>query len=256
MNLRPITTVLDRAASDGHAVTVWWRDDDAVAATPQLDRLFAIARRVQASLAIAAIPARIEPSLAARLQDEPGSRLLVHGLNHLNHAEHGQRPAEFGDDRPLSALEGDARDALARARAAAGSLVLPVFVPPWNRLSPALAAALPRLGYAGLSTFGASALIPGLAVVNTHLDPVDWRGSRSALSPEALAAALERALTFPEPVPVGLLTHHVMFDEPLWGLTNDLTELLAAHPAVRFASPAGLWATKGVIELRSSDDLT
>jgi hypothetical protein len=157
MNLRPIRTVLDRAASDGRVVTFWWRDDDAIVATPQLDRLLAIARAMQASVAIAAIPARIEPSLPARIRDEPGSRVLVHGLHHLSHAKPGQKPAEFGDDRPVSALEGDARDGLAQARAVAGALLLPVFVPPWNRLSPALAATLPQLGYAGLSTFGASA---------------------------------------------------------------------------------------------------
>jgi hypothetical protein len=256
MNLRPIRTVLDRAASDGRVVTFWWRDDDAIVATPQLDRLLAIARAMQASVAIAAIPARIEPSLPARIRDEPGSRVLVHGLHHLSHAKPGQKPAEFGDDRPVSALEGDARDGLAQARAVAGDLLLPVFVPPWNRLSPALAATLPQLGYAGLSTFGASASVQGLAVVNTHLDPVDWRGSRSALSPDALASALDRALEWSGAGPIGLLTHHLMFDEPLWSLTAQLAEVLAAHPAVRFVAPAGLWATKGVIELRSSDDLT
>jgi hypothetical protein len=256
MNLRPIRTVLDRAASEERALTVWWRDDDAVAATPELDRLFAIARRVEAPLAIAAIPAGIEPSLPARVRDEPGSRLLVHGLSHRNHAEPGHKPAEFGGDRHLTALERDAREGLARARAVGADALLPVFVPPWNRFSPALAPALARLGYAGLSTFGPPAPAQELPVVNTHLDPVDWRGSRSALAPEQLAAALERALASPEAGPVGLLTHHLMFDEALWRLTSGLTELLAGHPAVRFAPPAELWTTNGVIELRSSDDLT
>jgi hypothetical protein len=35
-----------------------------------------------------------------------------------------------------------------------GSRVLPVLVPPWNRIAPGLVPALPEIGYRGLSTFG------------------------------------------------------------------------------------------------------
>ena len=36
-----------------------------------------------------------------------------------------------------------------------GARPLPVLVPPWNRIAPALVPTLPEIGFAGLSTFGA-----------------------------------------------------------------------------------------------------
>ncbi|NNM74890.1 hypothetical protein [Enterovirga aerilata] len=244
MNLAPVRAVLDRAADDGARLEFWWRDDDAVAGTGELDRLLALARRFGAPVAVAAIPARIGPSLPERLRQEPGCRLLVHGFSHANHAAPGRKSAEFGDDRPVEALSADAALALGMMRKAAGDLLLPVFVPPWNRIAPALAEALGAQGYAGLSAFGPRHRLPGIAVVNTHLDPVDWRGTRSALAPERLAGALERALAREDAGPIGLLTHHLMFDEALWRLTEAVAELLADHPAVTFPDLAALWGAE------------
>lgn len=249
MSLAPVRAVLDRAGGAGRTLAVWWRDDDAAAATPELDRLLALARRFGVPVAVAAVPAGLRRSLPERLEAEPGCRILVHGLSHRNHAPAGRKPAELGDDRPHPALEADARSALAVAAERAGDLLLPILVPPWNRIAPGLPPALPALGYRGLSAFGPRPSAPGIAVVNTHLDPVDWRGSRSAVPPARLADALSRALAGEAGEPVGLLTHHLAFDEPLWRLTAGLVELLAGHPAVRFPPLGALWAPKGVIEL-------
>jgi hypothetical protein len=245
MNIAPVRAVLDRAADARRELRLWWRDDDATTATPELDRLLALARAVQAPVAVAAIPAGLDASLPMRLRDEAGAGMLVHGLAHANHAAPGRKAAEFGDDRPLGTLAAEAGAGLARARDLAGPLLLPVFVPPWNRVTATLAPLLPGLGYVGLSTFGTVRPCPDLVVVNTHLDPVDWRGSRGALDPLALAAALERALADSHDGPIGLLTHHLMFDEPLWAATAALLECLATHPAVRFPSLEELWSAEG-----------
>lgn len=245
MNLKPIRAVLDRAAEIGPPIQVWWRDDDAVAASPALDSLLALSRSVGAPVGIAAIPAKLEPSLPARLRDEPGARILVHGFRHANHAAAGRKSAEFGSDRCFELLSTDAAAGLTRVRELAGDVSLPVFVPPWNRISRELASALAPLGYGGLSTFGPRHLVPGLKVVNTHLDPVDWRGTRSAIDPARLAAALEQALAASDdPGPIGLLTHHLMFDESLWRLTVALVEVLAGHPAVSFPELDVVWSAE------------
>lgn len=249
MSLAAIRDILDRAAGGGRTIAFWWRDDDAVAASPALERLLDLAGRFGVPAAIAAIPAELQPSLPERLRDAPGCRILVHGLAHRNHAPPGRKPAELGEDRPLSALVSDAEAALLLAENTAADALLPILVPPWNRIAPALPATLPPLGYRGLSAFGPRRPMPGLTVVNTHLDLVDWRGSRSAVEPGALAHALSRALEGPHPEPVGLLTHHLVFDEALWRLTADLVALLVAHPAVLFPALDALWAPNGVIEL-------
>ncbi len=241
MSLAALRTVLDRAADAAVELKVWWRDDDAVAASPALERLLTLSREFTIPIAIAAIPTGIQPSLPARLREEAGTRLLVHGFSHTNHAGPGRKPAEFGAERPLPARSVDAKAGLARAREQTGELLLPVFVPPWNRIAPGLATALPGLGYVGLSTFGPREPVPGLVVANTHLDPVDWRGSRGAVAPERLAAALERALESHDPGPIGILTHHLVFDEALWTLTRRLLEHLSSHQAIRFPALDEIW---------------
>lgn len=238
-----------RAALDRHAETrpptpVWWRDDDAVAATPALDRLLALSDACAAPILLAAIPAGIAPSLGRRLDGAPGARLAVHGLAHANHAPAGEKPAEFGPHRPLAALASDAREGLRRARESLPEdALLPVFVPPWNRLAPDLAAALPDLGYAGLSAaVPRRAPLPtaGLVRADIHIDPIDWRGTRSLADPERLVDDLVARLAAGDPV--GILTHHLAHDDRLWAVLEALLPLLLGHPAVTVLDPRHLFA--------------
>ena len=243
---RPLDAALDAVAADGGRAVVWWRDDDAVAHTPALDRLLALAARHRWPLALAAIPARVEPSLLPRLAAEP-ARLLVHGLAHRNHAPPGAKSAEFGDGRPLDRLTEEA----ARALALAGQGPwLPVLVPPWNRIALDLVPRLPGLGYRGLSAFGprtvpVSDQVPGFLQVNAHLDPVDWRGTRGLVDPGALAARLAEAVGR-RAGPVGLLTHHLVHDAAVWDFLARLLDRLAVHPAVERADPAAIFEPKAI----------
>ncbi|TXM99014.1 glycosyl transferase family 28, partial [Methylobacterium sp. WL122] len=241
-----LRAVLDDAGENGRAVSIWWRDDDAVAATPALDRLLALAESVAAPLLIAAIPAGVAPSLGARLSDCGRVSLAVHGLAHANHAAPGGKPSEFGADRTLLCAVADAAEGLrlARARLPADRL-LPVFVPPWNRFAPDLAAALPALGYRGLSSVPAAA-VPGLVRADVMLDPIDWRGTRSLVDPERLVDTLCRAITEEASGPIGLLTHHLAHDATIWDFLDALLALLARHPAVAIRDPRQLFQASAV----------
>lgn len=236
-DLAPILRELDHVAARGEHVDLWWRDDDAVRETHQLDRLLRLSESSGCPLAIAAIPALVEPSLIERLAGERAIRVLPHGLRHENHAAPVVKAAEFGPDRPLAILMDEAAKAHDLIADSFGPLSLPVFVPPWNRIAPALAAALPRLGYAGLSTFAGASGHAGR--IDTHLDPVDWHGARGLLPLARLAAPLTAALDRGERT-IGLLTHHLAFDAELWTFTEGLLSALADHPAVRFADLADL----------------
>jgi predicted glycosyltransferase len=233
--LAPLRDALDRAGDDGRRVDLWWRDDDAVAATPALERLLALVPG--APILIAAIPARVAPSLGQRLAGLRHVSLAVHGLTHDNHAPSGAKAAEFGPHRPLPVLCREAADALAIARdRLPPGQILPVFVPPWNRMADDLARDLPRLGYAGLSAAGGPA-IAGLSRADAGLDMIDWRGSRSLRDPAALVGALVRQAGGGAQAPLGLLTHHLAHDEAIWDFLAELLPLLARHPAVRLRDP-------------------
>ncbi|WP_058618124.1 glycosyltransferase [Methylobacterium indicum] len=225
----PLAEALDRAADEGRRVALWWRDDDAVAHTPALDRLLALAARTGWPVALAAVPARAEPSLAARLADEAGIDCLVHGLAHTDHAPPEARKAEFGPHRPLAALRADAAEALALARARLGPRLLPVLVPPWNRFAPDLPAILPGIGYRGLSAAAPVAPVPGLAQAHAAIDPVAWRSGGGLADPDGIVARAARAVAAGGPV--GLLTHHLVQDEATWEFCARLLDHLADRAA-------------------------
>jgi len=233
----PVDRALRRARDQGCAIRFWWRDDDAIADTPQLGRLLGLSRRMQAGIALAVIPHRLEPSLTERLQDAPSAFALVHGSTHANHAPPDQKKAEFGAQRPIAAMRAEAEQALRLMQEKIGRRLLPVFVPPWNRIAPELIRQLPPLGYIALSTFtDRKAAFPaeGLLQVNAHIDPIDWHGTRSLADPAAIAAgmasAIDRRVTGaadPEE-PIGFLTHHLIHDEAIWSFCEDLMMRLAA----------------------------
>lgn len=250
----PVRDALARAADAGQPVAIWWRDDDAVAPSPALERLLALSRDSGTPVAIASIPMAAHADLAVRLAGEPGATLLVHGYIHVNHAAAGEKSAEFGAHRPLTARAAEAQAGLRRLRdmaEAAGAAFAPVFVPPSNRLAPDLPAALAGFGYRGLSTFrdrAAREAVPGLIQVNTHLDPIDWRGTRSAIDPDALIAQTAHAILArldgrADPrEPIGLLTHHRVHDACVWDLTRHWLALFEDAEGVSRPDPAALFS--------------
>ena len=256
----PLDAALTRAADHGSPVRFWWRDDDAVADTPQLDRLLTLARRYEAGLGLAVIPARLDESLASRLAEEERAFALVHGLHHANHAPAGEKKAEFGAHRSLSIMAADAEQALHMARKKLRHKLLPVFVPPWNRVSRDLLPHLARSAFAGLSTFtDRKTAFPaaGLLQINAHVDPVDWHGTRSlADSAEIvahLAAAVERRVAgaADRGEPIGFLTHHLVHDDAIWSLCERLIAQLASR-GILFLRPDECFTIETRSHLRSN----
>jgi hypothetical protein len=132
---------------------------------------------------------------------------------------------------------------------------LPVMVPPWNRIGAHLVPMLPELGYCGLSTLGPRERrmpVARLMRNNVHLDPIDWRGrfgsaggfvgDTTAL--ETLTAHLRdrREGRADAEEASGLMTHHKVQDEDVWGFTARLIAETAAHPAVRWCPAEELFA--------------
>src|SRR5579859_3936699 len=86
--------------SAGRTADFWWRDDDAVVATPALDRLLALTEGVPIALAV--IPGQAGIGLAARLAGVPNVAVLQHGWQHVNHAPAEEKKSELGAHRSLS----------------------------------------------------------------------------------------------------------------------------------------------------------
>lgn len=233
-----LTAELDLWAEAGRAATFWWRDDDATAPSPALDRLLAVQREHATPLTIAVIPARAVPSLAQRLTGLASIGIAQHGWAHANHAPVGASKAELGAHRPPALVLGE----LARGQIALDGLFgdwLRVLVPPHNRIAPALAAALPEAGYRGLSTYNPRrGAIPNLMQVNTHIDIMNWAtrafgGEAAALEPAIRHLRARRAGTADADEPTGLLTHHLAHDDAAWDFTDRFLSAIRSHPAAR-----------------------
>ena len=223
----------------GLKLPVWWRDDDAVAVTPQLDRLSAMSKTLSLPVHLAVIPADAQPQLAAYVAQHPELIPVVHGWAHQNRAAADQKKCEFPAQRPASQALADLQQGLARLQDLFGPDLVAMFVPPWNRIAPELLPKLGDLGFAALSTFTprhSPMAAPGLAQINTHLDPIDWKGTRSLVAPERLIAQVcdqlrdRRTGLADNAEPYGILTHHLVHDSAIWTFTEALITCLMQGP--------------------------
>jgi hypothetical protein len=235
---------LDRWADAGRVATLWWRDDDAVAATPQLADLLRLAAGIPLGLAV--VPADAEPGLADALAGVPEVGVLQHGWRHANHARHGKK-SEYPAGRSAAEVSQELAAGKARLQALFGPRALPVMVPPWNRCASEFLPLLPQLGFAAISaTPSRTPLPPGLAALDVHIDPVAWHHDRGFVGePAALGALIgqlqaRRLGVQPPDRPIGLLTHHLVTDVATRAFIERLITVAGAHLAVRWAAVSEL----------------
>ena len=242
---------LDSWGETGLTAAFWWRDDDATAATPELERLLDIAGSTEVPLALAAIPARLEDGLAARLETCANIDVLQHGFAHLSHARAGALNLELGGARPRDLLLRDLGAGREILQQAFGARFLPVMVPPWNRVDSDVVTDLPAIGLYGLSTMRvrkSAHPAPGLLQVNAHLDPVHWRHERGFIGTWLAIAILVQHLRARRcgyrdaDEPTGLLTHHLVQDETVWRFCARLVEFVHAHPAAEWVRADAIWS--------------
>lgn len=212
----------------------WWRDDDAAAWSPALERLVEALDGVPFALAV--IPAEAAADL-------PGA-ILQHGWRHGNHAGPAEKKAEFGPHRPQETMLAELEAGRERLEALYGGRFLAVLAPPWNRIDPALAARLPAAGWRGLSVFRPRR---SPFETNAHVDPVAWRthrgfrGEAGVLGDIAAHLRARRTGTADRSEPTGILSHHLVADGAGFAFFCELARFVAAHPRAGWRAPATLW---------------
>jgi hypothetical protein len=247
-----LSNELDAWAATGKTAEFWWRDDDAIDATPALDRLLSLRRDLDVPLALAVIPANARPMLAASLRGESDIDILQHGYAHINHRPDGEKKAELRADRELWDI---ARE-LAEGRGCMIRLFgddgwQGVMVPPWNRIDLEIVNLLPGLGFHGLTTFEAreaEEAAPGLTIVNTHVDIIDWPGTRAFAGDDIVIGAAVAHLSAKREgradaaEATGLLTHHLAQDEACWEFVEQFCRVTKAHPAAVWQPACDIFA--------------
>lgn len=237
----------------GRVAGFWWRDDDAVAPSPALDRLLDLAAESGAGVALAVIPAAAKAALARTLADHPAdTAVLQHGYAHTNHAPAGAKKCELLDAAVRPAILEELARGRERLSAQLGDRLLPVMVPPWNRIDAALVRRLPELGFTALSAYKArpaAAAAPGLLQVNCHLDILQWRPQRRFVGTEAALALLtghlaaKRSSLADAEEPTGILTHHEVHDAAAWDFLAELLSFLERQESARMVPPREVFET-------------
>lgn len=227
----------------GITLPFWWRDDDAIAPTDQLETLIDIATDLNIPCHLAVIPKFATQNLAKRISTTDHIIPIIHGWAHENHAPKDQKKAEFGATRPIEDCAVDAIQSLQRLQDLFGDQLQPLFVPPWNRINPELGQHLVAIGYDALSTYGprkSRFAAPNLIQINTHLDPIAWRGNRSLVSSETLIAQTVELLQdrrlgrADNTEPFGFLTHHLVHDPVIWAFVKQFFTIMLEGPIKPF----------------------
>ncbi len=237
---------LDRWGAAGRVADLWWRDDDTVAPTPQLDDLLQLAGDVPLGLAV--IPGLAEPDLPTALAGRPHVAVLQHGWRHINHGLAGKK-SEFPASRPMADVAADLAAGASRLKALFGARLVPIFVPPWNRFVGEFLPLLALTGIAGLSVMASSksgAAAGGVMPVDVHVDLVAWKSGRSFIGTEVALDLLvghlrARRTGAADPgEATGILTHHLVMDGATAAFLEQLLAVVDAHGAARWVAPAEL----------------
>lgn len=211
-------------------IRFWLRDDDAVEPGVALDRLLHLTAKFYVPVALAVIPAFADEALGQRLKEMPHATPVIHGWSHQNHALGGEKKCELKNS---PTIQRDLTQSLARMEQLFGKTLLPMLVPPWNRIDDLLLPHLASLGFTALSAFGVKPRGASVPIVNTHIDIMDWRGPRGSRSHAALIAEIVDRIKI-SAEPIGLLTHHLVHDEGAWEFLEQI-----------FQATGGQWMRAG-----------
>jgi hypothetical protein len=108
---------------------------------------------------------------------------------------------------------------------------------------------LHEIGFRALSVFGpedgkksAVLRVPGLQLINAHVDVMDWHGTRGCRPHGEILRDIDRRLDEIEKGggTVGILTHHLVHDESVWEFLSRLFDITASHAACRWRRVADL----------------
>lgn len=201
----------------GHRPRLWWRDDDARQATAQLDRLLTAASGLPLALAI--VPDGDLAGLAGRLAKETALTLSQHGVDHQNRHPAGGRRSEH----PPGATQAEISAAVARGRDAmrAAGLEPRFYTPTWNEYDDGLLTAVREAGYVTFSAGINGYPTQGLKHIGADVDFMRWKGAPQFKGSARILNLVRRRLEVRRRqrrygAPIGILTHHLVHDEPTW----------------------------------------
>ena len=256
--LDPLCLALDESDIP---IDFFFRDDDVGWANDELRALLACFRRHSVPLDLAAIPTALTAEFADEIRaahNEAPALVGIHqhGFSHTNHELLG-RKCEFGVSRAHEDQYRDIQLGRTKLEAMLGSVLDPMFTPPWNRCTEITGECLRGLGFSVLSR---DAIAPSLNVSGLKELPIsiDWFKKKNGerLSFQTLATLITSSVN--QQQQVGIMLHHELMNAYERERLDDLLALLSTHRQVHcklMIEIAGVGATaKDLFDVTVSAD--
>ncbi len=250
--LRALIDELDAWGEAGLTATFWWRDDDAIEPTEQLDRLLAVAEPVPIALSV--IPGLAKPTLAERLEDCKRITVFQHGWRHDSHSPTSEANSEYPGGRLATDVLRELQDGREQMSTLFGDRFQSVFAPPWHGFADKF---LPLLAHSGIGSISRNgprkhaARAVGIFECNVHAVFINWKQPPTFIGE---GTALERVLKhlrgrrlriFDTDEPTGILTHHLVEDAPSYDFIERLAEIISAHKAAKWLGAPEIFPRRG-----------
>ena len=221
-----------------HAPAVFFRADDIGAGGRAFEALCRLFRHHETPLAMAVVPAWISQVRREQLfhsapLEEPLWGWHQHGWRHVNWQRTGKK-SEFGEQRPFEKQWRDIWQGRQKMEEIFLDRFIPVFTPPWNRLSPLTVKIVQQLNFRGISLAGPlprGARQPsGLANLRVQID----LHTRKAREPEKDYLDLLDELTalMGKKEPIGIMVHHHRMSLFAFDFLHELLTVLNHHSQV------------------------
>jgi len=225
-----------------HVVKVFFRADDIGAGGRAFESLCQLFRFHNVPLAMSIVPAWLSAVRQRQLfdiapLDEPLWGWHQHGWRHVNWQRSGKK-AEFGDHRPFEKQWRDIWQGQQKMQTVFHEQCLPVFTPPWNRLSLATVKILQNLDFKAVSItkpLPRGLKVPlSLANFRIQLD-LHTRKARDGVADfENLLTELANLIGRKEPS--GIVIHHQRMTSFAFDFLNELLHLLKCQKQIELLS--------------------
>jgi hypothetical protein len=215
-----------------HVPTVFFRADDIGAGGRAFEAICRLFRHHQTPIAMAVVPAwlsqvRKEQLFRSAPLEEPLWGWHQHGWRHVNWQRTGKK-SEFGEQRPFEKQWRDIWQGRQKMEEIFLDRFIPVFTPPWNRLSPLTVKIVQQLNFRGISLAGPlprGARQPsGLTNLRVQID-LHTRKSRDP-EQDYLDLLDEITAMMGRKEPVGIMVHHQRMSLFAFDFLHELLTLL------------------------------
>ncbi|GFK93295.1 hypothetical protein NNJEOMEG_01126 [Fundidesulfovibrio magnetotacticus] len=222
----------------GGKATVFFRADDVAVPGNAFSAMLALFRERSAPLNLAVVPAWLTQSRWTALKREAAADSLFcwsqHGWRHMNFEAPGAKKREFGQARSARDKRQDLLKGFKRLEEIMGADFTPVFTPPWNRCDSEAMAAMPAIGFKGISrTVGAGPDAPkGLPDFPVRMDLHTRKEQDPDASLDAMLQELVQGLASGQ---LGVMLHHQRMNQTSFDFLALLIDQLRPHQGLSFA---------------------